>query len=371
MKKFISKISSRIENIKSLEKLFDNEKPKLLFNKIKNDYILKKSRLIDYSNQLKPKLILQKVQDAVENLALKNTNQVFLRQSRFWAISITWVLMGGTAFFIGWLAVAKTDEVVIAMGKLEPKSGVVPVQLPIAGVANEIFVKEGEIVKKDQLLIRLDTEITEARNNALIKKLEINEKILYKLETLVKEGAVSELQFLQQQTAVEDLKSEIKTNSVTLKYQEILAPIGGIIFELQPKGPGYVSMASEPILKIVPFDNLIAKVEIDSRTIGFVKKGKSVEISLDSFPASDFGALEGKVTQIGSDALPPNPAEGKGYRFPADITLDTQYLKLNTGKKLSLQAGMSLTANIKLRKVTYLQLFLNKFSDKADSLKAI
>jgi len=32
---------------------------------------------------------------------------------------------------------------------------------------------------------------------------------------------------------------------------------------------------------------------------------------------------------------------------------------------------MSLNANIKLRKVTFLQLLLNKFVDKADSLKAI
>ena len=371
MKKFISIIASKTNIKTSFEKLFNPEKPKLFLNYIKNKYQLKKVKVINYSSKLKPKLILQNLQDLVEKLALKNTNQVFLRQSRFWAISITWVLMGGTAFFIGWIAIAETDEVVVAMGKLEPKSGVVPVQLPIDGVLNEILVKEGEIVKKDQILIRLDTEVTEARNIALQKNLEINKKILDKLEILVEEGAVSELQFLQQKTVVEDLKSELKTNSVTLKYQEILAPVDGIIFELRPKGAGYVSRGSEPVLKVVPFDNLVAKIEIDSRTIGFVKTGKSVEISLDSFPASDFGALQGKVSRIGSDALPPNPAEGKGYRFPANITLDTQYLKLKTGEKLSLQAGMGLTANIKLRKVTYLKLFLNKFSDKADSLKSI
>ena len=44
---------------------------------------------------------------------------------------------------------------------------------------------------------------------------------------------------------------------------------------------------------------------------------------------------------------------------------------LKSGKKLNLQAGMSLTANIKLRKVTYLQLLLSNFTEKADSLKAI
>ena len=98
---------------------------------------------------------------------------------------------------------------------------------------------------------------------------------------------------------------------------------------------------------------------------------KKADISIDSFPASDFGVVEGKVISIGSDALPPDPRTGKDYRFPAKVRLDNQYLALKSGKKLPLQAGMSLTANIKLRKVTYFQLLLNKFTDRAESLKSI
>ena len=124
-------------------------------------------------------------------------------------------------------------------------------------------------------------------------------------------------------------------------------------------------------MQIIPTGSLIAKVEIESRTIGFVETGKEAAISIDSFPANDFGVVEGIVSSIGSDALPPNPSERKGYRFPANIELKTQYLKLKSGKKLKLQPGMSLNANIKLRKVTYIQLLLNKFADKSSSLKSI
>ena len=38
---------------------------------------------------------------------------------------------------------------------------------------------------------------------------------------------------------------------------------------------------------------------------------------------------------------------------------------------LPLQVGMSLTANIKLRKVSYLQLLLREFQDKAESLQRL
>ena len=337
-------------------------------NNQKIDNIKKNLKTIDIRS-ISPQSWIESLQDQVERIASnQDTNQVLLKQSGFWARAITWALMSGTAFSLGWLGIAKTDEVVIAIGKLEPKSGVVDVQMPLEGIAREILISEGETVKKGQVLIKLDSEITEAKNVALQKTLELDTTILNKLGLLVEEGAVSELQYLQQKARIEDIKSQIKTNSVMMKYQEIIAPVSGIVFDLKPKGSGYVAQTSQPVLKIVPFDNLLAKVQIDNRTIGFVETGKKADISIESFPASDFGVLTGTVTKIGSDAM---PREGGGYLFPAEITLDTQYLKVKSGVKLPLQAGMSLSANIKLRKVTYLQLLFTKFSNKTNSLKSI
>ena len=320
---------------------------------------------------LNPKEWIQNLQDSLEKVFSSENNEVILKQSKHWASAITWVLMGGTAFGIGWISFAETEEIVIALGKLQPKGGVIDVQIPLEGIAREILVKEGDTVKKGQVLIRLDSEINEAKNVSLIKSLELNQLIQEKLSNLLKEGAVSELQYLEQTAKVEEIKSNLKINSVQRQYQEISSPANGIVFELKPKGPGYVARASEPVLKIVPIENLIAKVEIDSRTIGFVKKGQLAEISIDSFPASDFGAIDATVSKIGSDALAPKPSEGKGYRFPAELILEKQFLKQKSGNKLPLQSGMSLSANIKMRKVTYLQLLLNKFTDKTDSLKSI
>jgi HlyD family secretion protein len=171
---------------------------------------------------------------------------------------------------------------------------------------------------------------------------------------------------------IQELNSKLTDANVTLRYQAIVAPVNGVVFDLKPTGPGFVAQSSEPVLKIVPYDKLKARVEIDSNKIGFVSVGKRSDISIDSFPATDFGVLEGTVTKIGSDALPPNQAENKAtLRYPADITLFSQQLKLKDGAKLPLQVGMSLTANIKLRKVTYLQLLLSSFKDKTDSLRKL
>ncbi len=377
------KLTTKLMKISSLKDVIKNNNQIKIYsfkeilknaNKVKSQQLqnIKKELATINLKNINPKYWIQYLQDKVVQVVGENDpSDVVLKQSGFWAGAITWVLLGGTAFAIGWLAIAKTDEVVIAVGRLEPKSGVVDVQMPLQGIAREILISEGERVQKGQVLIRLDAEITEAKDQALQNTLELETLIMNKLGLLVKEGAVSELQYLQQKAKIEDLKSQIRTNLVTMKYQEIAAPVSGVVFELQPKGPGYVAQTSQPVMQIVPFDNLLARVEIDNRTIGFVKTGKKADISIDSFPSTDFGVIEGSVTKIGSDALPPLPSEGKGYRFPAEIKLETQYIKLKSGKKLPLQAGMSLTANIKLRKVTYLNLLFTKFSKKTDSLKSI
>ena len=167
-----------------------------------------------------------------------------------------------------------------------------------------------------------------------------------------------------------DLRSKLTELDVNIRYQDIRSPVDGVVFDLKPTGVGFVAQGSEPVMKIVPYDALQAKVEIESKDIGFVRLGKSVDISIDSFPSNDFGVVEGTVKSVGSDALPPDE-QHKTYRFPAMIALNSQQLKLKSGMKLPLQVGMSLTANIKLRKVTWMQLLLGEFKDKTDSLKRL
>ncbi len=320
-------------------------------------------------NQIKiPKINLEK---KIESTISSVNDEVILKQSSYWAKLLTWSLMGGTTLGVSWLAIAKTEEIIVATGKLEPIARVAEIKIPIRGVALDILVKEGEIVEKNQILIRLDTEASQAKYNALKQTLKVNKEILERLDLLVKEGAVSEVQYLTQLNKISSLEGELIENKVILKYQEIKAPISGQVFDLKPWGSGYVAESNEPVAKIVPNDNLIAKVEIDSRKIGFVSVGKLADISIDSFPATDFGVLEGKVSRIGSDSLPPNPQLNKGYRYPADIKLFSQSLKLKKGGNLQLVPGMSLTANIKLRKVSYLQLLLGTFQSKASSLREI
>ena len=355
-----------------------------------------------------------------------------LQQGRFWMKTVTWTLIGTTVFGIAWLAFAQTEEIVVAQGQLEPLDAVQDIQMPVGGVVDEILVEEGDSVKKGQILMNLDTEASEEQRRSLetsiklkglermkyaemnseeVKMLEKNLvlqlQILERYVQLEEAGAASELQFLSQQNTVEETRGRLlKTQAdrfrqlalldqqlaeltsrlaeirVTLRYQRLKSPVDGVVFDLQPTASGFTAQSTQTVMKVVPFGSLEAKVEVPSNKIGFVKipvgcpKELSAcmnsDISIDSYPSTDFGVIEGKVTRIGSDALAPDQQEQRQeLSFPVTIKLSQQTLKLKSGSKLPLQVGMSLTANIKLRKVSYLQLLLGEFQDKAESLQRL
>jgi HlyD family secretion protein len=147
------------------------------------------------------------------------------------------------------------------------------------------------------------------------------------------------------------------------------APDAGTVFDLKPSAPGFVAQTTEPILKIVPGDGLVAKVYVTNKDIGFVKEGMPVDVRIDSFPFSEFGDVKGELIWIGSDALPPDQIR-QFYSFPAKVRLKQQSLVIND-RKVALQSGMSVSTNIRVRDRTVLSIFTDLFTSKTDSLKTV
>ena len=357
-----------------------------------------------------------------------------LKPSKSWLQAVIWTMLATAGFAIAWLAIAKTDEVVVAPGKLEPLGSVKDIQMPLGGVVEDILVREGERVKANQILLKLDTEADLDKRESLdqtivlkqeqldlkqeerIRYLELNsteqrvlrenlllqQELLGRYRNLAEQGASPEIQLLQQEDRVQQVQGQLEkitvdrerqlsqldqqiqtlksdlanlnsqrtSQVVKLRYQEIRSPVEGIVFDLKPTASGFVARGSEPVMTIVPIDTLEARVAVPSNKIGFIHNGQSTDLSIDSYRATDFGVLKGVVRKIGSDALPPDPTTGiAGYRFPVDIQLKSQSLVLKDGQALPLQVGMSLTANIKLRKVSYLQLLMGGLRDRSESLR--
>ena len=109
---------------------------------------------------------------------LNTYDESILQQGRFWMRTVTWALIGSSIFGVAWLALARTEEIVVAVGKLEPIGSVQDIQMPVGGVADEILVKEGDRVEAGQVLMRLDTEASEELRNSLEKTIALKQEQL-------------------------------------------------------------------------------------------------------------------------------------------------------------------------------------------------
>ena len=259
--------------------------------------------------------LLKKAQDLLElKFKSDSTASEAVQQSASWMRATTWCLMGTAVSGVTWLTFATTEEIIVAPGRLEPLGGVREIQLPLNGVIDSLNVKEGERVKKGQILLTLDPEASEQnlksssesinliqaqielKNEELQKylelnsseqkstkrNLELNEEIYVRLKDLVYEGASSELQLLEQGNRIEELKGQLEQlevdrlrqaailkqsiqqlrirkaenerdlteQVVRSRYEKIVSPVDGIVFEMKPKGSGYVSRDGAPVLKL-------------------------------------------------------------------------------------------------------------------------
>lgn len=237
----------------------------------------------------------------------------------------------------------------------------------------EVIQGQVEVDRFSQEMTRLNAAIAQANQRVTSTTAEIGRTLLDRMAANDQQIATIDSQLNKQIVENEKRMSEIQTQMVQAKltqdYQDVRAERDGVVFDLQPRGRGFVANTSEPILKIVPADNLVAEVFITNQDIGFVREGMEVDVRIDSFPFSEFGDIKGELVRIGSDALPPDQVH-QFWRFPAKIKLDSQTLNVE-GTPIDLQSGMSISANIITRDRTVLSIFTDLFSRRIESLKNV
>jgi len=236
------------------------------------------------------------------------------------------------------------------------------------------------------------------RISSKTKTLQLTERIADDLRPLYENGGYARVQYLQQLNAIQEQQAELATlreersstlGSVAgqinannrdleqlqselirlreeLSYRLIKAPIDGKVFDIQAT-PSALLPADQVVLKLVPESRLVANVNITNRDIGFVKTGLPVSVGVDSFAPGEFGYIQGTLVSIGSDALPPDQ-ENPYYRFPATVELKQQTVE-SGGKRLNLQSGMSVSANIRLRSRPVINIISDMFTKQLEGVK--
>lgn len=153
-----------------------------------------------------------------------------------------------------------------------------------------------------------------------------------------------------------------------IRLSQVLAPITGRVFDLNVK-PGETTNTARPFLKLIPDHDLEVELAISNRDIGFLEPGMPVDVRVTSFPFTDYGSLKGTLLRVGADALPADPQNPQEY-FPAKVRIDRNALE-RRGRSYNLRAGMAVTALIQLGSRPVISLISDRFGAFVESSRTI
>jgi len=260
----------------------------------------------------------------------------------------------------------------------------------------------------------LSARQTEQTLAAKSKELELNRSLLRRYSGLLANGAVAEVQVLEQGNKVRQLESavastqeELSKNRARAAVQRMItsstkerldldserlesqtveekaqalnrlsdlrsrvdltiirASMSGKISGLS-KQPGQLVAAGEEVVSVIPDDRDVAKLVVPDMNVGFLSPGMEVQLRLDAYSYSEFGSIKGRLVDVGPSLLPPDKNSPRAPYFPAKVKLQSQSIKIS-GKQIPLRSGMGVTALIKVRDKPMITLLTDMFNGNSD-----
>lgn len=221
-------------------------------------------------------------------------------------------------------------QVVTATGKINPEFQV-ELRPEVTGEIVSLPVKEGDVVKKGQLLIRLKPEQYIARRNRAQASLEATKAGLKvrkaalnqvraeyeRIKGLYEKGLVSDKElessealFLQSQGQYEAEEAQVmqatesyKDAEVELEKTAIYSPIDGTIIalnvELSERVLGSSFSQGTHLMTVADLSKIEAQVEVDENDVVLISIGDTAKVEIDAFKDKTF---LGTVTQIANSA---------------------------------------------------------------------
>ena len=150
----------------------------------------------------------------------------------------------------------------------------------IGGQVREVYVKEGDHVRKGQLLIKLDDAVMLQGLRQLETQLDFAKNIYNRQKNLWDQGIGTEVQYLTAKNNVENLEKQIASSKELLNTTNVYSEVAGVVetVTIHP-GETFNGMPTATIT-IVNQSSLKAVVEVPENYLEKVKKGTPVLIEV-------------------------------------------------------------------------------------------
>ena len=250
------------------------------------------------------------------------------------------------------------DTKIVATGKLNPEEEI-ELKPQISGIIDAIFVEEGDLVRKGDLIARIrvvpnEQALVSAKSRINSLKLSFNnsQTVFNRNKTLFDKGVISKQDFENSELSLNQSKENyeqaqddyqiIKQGSLSggsSANTTIVAQISGIILEIPVREGDQVIQsnnfnAGTTIATVADMSQMIFEGKVDESEVGKLEEGKDIVVILGAINEKEFPAV---LTFVAPKGIEQNGAVQ--FTIKADVDIDSS---------TRIRAGYSANAEIEL-----------------------
>lgn len=157
------------------------------------------------------------------------------------------------------------------------------------GIVHEVLFKEGEVVKKGDLLLLLDERETQAGLAEAEANFKLTQSTFERSKQLFNDKLISQQEFDQAAANFQSSQAAVEVRRQQLRQMRVVAPFEGTV-GARMVSPGQVVTRSTPLTLLVDLDPVKIELNVPERFVGQLATNQEVQLSAAAFPGRKFSA---------------------------------------------------------------------------------
>ncbi len=153
----------------------------------------------------------------------------------------------------------------------------VMVNARMAGIVSKVYVREGDVVSKGQILAQVDVEVMKDAIKALKTNLELAKTVYERRKNLFDQKIGSEIDYLSAKNNYESLQRQIEAQESQIEMGRVVSPISGTVDMVNVK-QGEVAAPGFGLIRVVNNFDMRVSAKVADSYLGSVKKGDNIAV---------------------------------------------------------------------------------------------
>lgn len=180
-----------------------------------------------------------------------------------------------------------------AVGSISPVQGAM-ISAELAGTVAEIDFLSGALVKKGDVLLKLDASAEQAQMRSAEADAELAKKDFERAQDLATRKVISAAELDTAQSKYTQKKAAVENMQSAIDKKQIHAPFDGVA-GIRAVNPGQMVKAGDPLVSLQALDKVFVDFSLPQQQLAEIKPDLPVKVTTDALPDREF---EGKLTAV-------------------------------------------------------------------------